>query len=623
MKDFTVLNARNGGCPVCQGTDGDCREKQLDNGSLLYLCHTNHNEVPGFVFISETSDGVWGEYFVDNREQWKAENKGNWNNSRGKGFNYSKAKVEADVKAKKEANAEGKSSASDRNEFYLDIFSQLSLADKDKDDLVRRGLSDQDIKDGHFVSVTQLTRLDKKYHNLPGLNGDKFITAGDGYLVPVRDIDGLFVGFQIRLHVSEGKYRWANDCHTLEHGELPLQVCLNNPNDKWIYLPEGILKPFVASKRLGVNTVGASGGQFASCSDTLTDIVNKTKGSQFCFTPDAGSKANSSILIQYRRTNKLLAKLGQTLWVLDYGQGFDKNMPDFDELEVIPANARYIKYSEWDMLAFIDLPDEDDIDDETPDNWKTKSAIKAHSQYQHKKAFTPDIIIDADKCPIGKFEHHKDKSRAIGFPNRGEILAIRLHTGQGKTTRIIRECSTKYSDAGALLLNHRNSLGDQFAKDNDVFIDKNGGEANDRFYMLNHINDIRYPRLVLCADSLVKFIGDLSIFDDKIIILDEFESLLRHITGGGTIKSRQKEIMGLIEEVFKRAYCVIISDANLADRSCEFVKNLTGFKLTKVSNKRLPKRPRVLLYDEVKGNPKYLIGRAYKEAFPWIMTDSA
>lgn len=623
---FIVLNKRNGGCPICQGTDGDCRQSD-DDRNPLYLCRPSRGEIPGFNFIGETNDGVWGKYFFSNREQWLAENQWKWDakvisQTLPKSEVKSESKSESKSETKSETKSESKLSASDRNELYLDIFSQLSLNDKDKADLIRRGLSEQDIKDGYFRSISQSTRLDKNYPNLPGLNGNKFTTAGDGYLVPIRDISGLFVSFQVRLYTSEGKYRWAKDCHTLEYSELPLQHCINN-HDKWVYLTEGTLKPFIGAKRLNTNTIGASGGQFASSPETFTDSVNQLKDKSFCLTPDAGSKANAMVLNQYRKANRLLASFGQTLWVLDYGQGFDKNMPDFDELESIPKNARYIKYPDWDVLAFLDLPDWDDLNSEDPENWKIKSAIRAYLEWKNCKKFTPDIIIDADKCPLGRFEHYKDKSKSVGFPGRGEILALKLHTGQGKTTRINKELCTKYSGSEALLLNHRNSLGDQFVKDVDIFIDKNGGKNGDRFYMLNNINNTHYPRLVLCADSLIKFKDDLSIFDDKIIILDEFESLLRHITGGGTLKGRQKEIMALIEEVFKRAYCVIIADANLTDRSCDFIQKLTGFKLTKVGNKRLPQRPKVYFYDETKGNPKYLIGKAYQEVFPWIMTDSS
>lgn len=100
------------------------------------------------------------------------------------------------------------------NSVYTDFLKLLKLSTSSYNDLKRRGLSDSYIKEKGYKSIqgsyTERCRIANKLlemgHDLRGVSGfykDKYnkwtFSALEGYLIPIRDLLGRIISFQIRL----------------------------------------------------------------------------------------------------------------------------------------------------------------------------------------------------------------------------------------------------------------------------------------------------------------------------------------------------------------------------------------------------------------------------------------
>lgn len=632
MSQFIPLNKKNGGCPVCGDTSGGCRGFQDSNE---ILCMKSDSDVPGWSTSSKPKSGLWKKYWPE---------KTNWQNK-----NYSKndrvihtQRVTSQEKQEEKQQPTVKApeilSADQRDKEYKKVFSQMSLDEASHSDLIGRGLSDELIKEFGFKSVTDSrqnkTRFSKSVdRNLPGVTYDgRSIYCGegeDGYIIPVLDVEGRMVGFQKRiLGIKEGnKYKWASNSKTKEYGELPLQhAIINREIGQPLYLSEGILKPLIAMVKHGVNFLGASGGLFASSLKTFLNTINVLKPSDIILCPDAGSKSNVLVLNSYRKIERLLKKEGYLLKVLDYGQGLSKQEKDIDEVDIKLGKIKVSLYAEWDIVSQFNHQQDVDFSDST--KWKERQAVFSHSSWHKNKKNNPSINMNKEKSP-DVFTDKNNAALQATFPDEGKGLGLRLYTGQGKTTAIIRNMMNKYRDRGAIYLPSRNSLGEQFVKDCDDYCDQHKLSDQNRFYMLKDMTAVSRnysftsdtdSRLVLCPDSLDKF--NPKDFDGRVLILDEVESSMRHILYGETIGERLPIILELFRELLHRCYCVILADANLSDAVVECIEKMSGKPIIKVSNSLIPKRPDVFFYESVGRNSQLLLHQVLQESFPWIMSDS-
>ena len=115
------------------------------------------------------------------------------------------------------------------------MLSFLTLSDKHRENLLERGLSDERIERNGYRSMPEtpqarrlLAKLVGSSHDLLGIPGfytrdAQWTVAGpNGFLIPVRNQDGLIQGLKIRLDDADKpgrKYRWlsSRDRH-LENG---------------------------------------------------------------------------------------------------------------------------------------------------------------------------------------------------------------------------------------------------------------------------------------------------------------------------------------------------------------------------------------------------------------------
>ena len=122
-------------------------------------------------------------------------------------------------------------------------------------------------------------------------------------------------------------------------------------------------------------------------------------------------------------------------------------------------------------------------------------------------------------------------------------------------------------------------------------------------------------RTTSCIDSILKYDDDD--FDGKVLVLDEIESVARHLLYGGTLKERQQQVIDKIKIALQRCYSVILADGNLSDHVCNFIQKLSGKKLIKYYNDVIPLRPDVTFYDDMDRNFSAKLSHQIKgEAFP-------
>lgn len=284
MSKLIRLNKRNGGCPVCGGDDGACRQSPTDLDFIL--CKTNvdarlGDRVGDYVCVKQ-SNGHTASFKLSS-EDWTEEQSREYKTKQLQEQQLRKQKQEIEDR-ERQARA---MSSQERHQHYSTIAQQLTLDSTTIDDLRRRGFSQEEIARNGFVSVKKWQKLDSIFpDNLPGIGkgNNTLIIPGDGYLCPVRNVNGEIVGFQLRLHNlidgDDNRYRWLSSSTapvaTKEFNELPLAVYIPSQLKSFdIQLTEGTgVKPFLAAERLGMVTIGASGGNHLASPETLKHTIN-------------------------------------------------------------------------------------------------------------------------------------------------------------------------------------------------------------------------------------------------------------------------------------------------------------------------------------------------------------
>ena len=152
-----------------------------------------------------------------------------------------------------------------RHAAYSDMLEHLTLLDRHGENLLERGLSEERIRANGYKSMPETERgrrlladlLRSHGHELNGLPGfrtyyDEWTLSGpSGFLIPVRNKDGLIQGLKIRLDEADApnrKYRWLSS-RGLPNGTRSYSWVhvTGDRSRKCVFLTEGPLKGDVAS----------------------------------------------------------------------------------------------------------------------------------------------------------------------------------------------------------------------------------------------------------------------------------------------------------------------------------------------------------------------------------------
>jgi hypothetical protein len=234
---------------------------------------------------------------------------------------------------------------------------------------------------------------------------------------------------------------------------------------------------------------------------------------------------------------------------------------------------------------------------------KNHRKLAIQKQWRRNRQYTPDRTINS------RYFH------ALA-PAAGTIMAIKSGLATGKT-QWLKDIIASNPNGKIIVLGSRNGLLLQTAE-------KCG------FYHLNAHNGYQMfknpdARLCLCFDSLLKLPPE--IFKGAIIILDEAESVLRHLLMSPTLR-RDREA---IKERFAIACCesdrIILLDGHLTDYTVNLVVKLAGNKtVTKHLNEFKGNCPKVSVYETQKATPtaaekQDFINLIANSGFPVIATD--
>jgi hypothetical protein len=324
-----INSSKRNPCPICKDTHG-CK---ISDNLVMCLRGDRNWSVPGWKYLKSLKGGMGGLFGVDSGERQEY-------------------RPEPETKAKP-SNITPLTDEQLNNEA-VKILKQLGLTSKHREQLRGRGLTDAQIDSIGFKSVDryQEFNLIPINPNFPGM-GDKgtLANSGSGILIPIRNIKGLIIGFQLARDDRNPKYQWLwGSSDRRASGELPLQILkLNSSPD--LNIIEGTQKPLPAAHLHNINVLGAGGVNWHGSKKEFKAIVDSKNFDLYILNPDTGCKANHHVMGAYRELYLFLKKLGVTLYIRDWGQSDrpKSDKVDIDEIDTETFNnARIISYIEWD-----------------------------------------------------------------------------------------------------------------------------------------------------------------------------------------------------------------------------------------------------------------------------------
>ena len=176
LKGKAIASSKRNPCPICEKTHG-CK---ISDNLIMCLRGDSNWSIPGWKYLKPLRGGMgglFGDYSGERREY----------------------RPEQQPKAAKPSNITPLTDEQLDREARK-ILKQLGLSAKHREQLHGRGLTDEQIDQRGFKSVDryQEFNLISISPNFPGM-GDKgtLANSGSGILIPIRNIKGLIIGFQL------------------------------------------------------------------------------------------------------------------------------------------------------------------------------------------------------------------------------------------------------------------------------------------------------------------------------------------------------------------------------------------------------------------------------------------
>jgi hypothetical protein len=230
-----------------------------------------------------------------------------------------------------------------------------------------------------------------------------------------------------------------------------------------------------------------------------------------------------------------------------------------------------------------------------------KLEIKA--QWRRCRNYIPDYIINA------RYFHTPE-------PAADTITAIKSGLATGKT-QWLKDIIASNPNGKIIVIGSRNGLLLQTAEKCGFY----HLDAHNGYLMFKDTN----ARLCLCFDSLLKLPPD--IFEGATIILDEAESVIRHLLMSPTLKHNREAIKQLFTQACQDASRIILLDGHLTDYTVSLIAKLAGNKtVTKHLNEFKGNCPKVSVYQTEKvtataAEKQEFINRIIASDCPVIATD--
>lgn len=555
---FTPTNHHNP-CPICRDLTGDCRTTP----DSLVLCHSfieQDSGIGGWKWLHSSSNHVWGIHVPDDDQEFNQEQ-----------YRRNQELIKTQKRDRQRFLAAHALDVEGRDTAIRKLANYVGLSDRDYQSLLNRGLNDAQIKSGLFFSVDQWKQFNLDLpENLPGIQDNRFTTRDDGFACPAFDKHGKVIGWQLRIvEATKGnKYKWAKGTFSshLPNGELPLTILdrrfqqsdsnpikeqtseeshpiiVNSSENvsKTLHLSEGILKPYIASQRHNIAVCGSAGGYFRGSLQQTTEIISDYE--ELVIVPDAGDVLNSHVMRRWEQQINFLKRFNKPIKILWWGQVSKDEHQDIDEINSETfAQAKYLSPAEFYKLA--------KKEQYIQQQWKN---------WQSYKKFTPQIKIQK------KFVEYD-------LPSKGTITLIKSGLGSGKTTQTIKHL-LQVQSYGIIGLGYRNTLLLQFnEKANYIGFSHLQSDKNLREFSL----DDPGVKVTNCVDSLIHYVKEQ--FDEKIVIIDEIISVLKHLLFSATIKQFAK-VKELFSEMINRCDRLIGLDGFMQDWAVTFFKELCPTK---------------------------------------------
>jgi hypothetical protein len=615
MNGFTLF--RRGECPICSGAAKGCRQS---NTTGLIFCRDTGANPPGYVYRGQD---IWGFGLWQAKADADAFSRQATEEREQRRREYLAAQ-----ERQRQQQIARQLSAADRDRGYRQLLNHLTLTDGDRQKLLGRGFTSEQIINDNYKSVRAWQKVGQGLPlNLPGIlpNGALNV-AGNGILCPIYDKDGLIVGCQVRLHdCQNGRYRWLtsstkkNPDGAIPHlnGELPIGIFepLEFTGDS-IWLTEGTsIKPSLTRYRLGVPVVGAASGRFNGSTETARVSVEylstKYQTKILTFAIDAGDVINiSGVPERWQQQFEFFQELGYECRVAWWGQ-VSKQHDDIDELTETSIIQRITPLEFWEIVQNYRNNGTPEPTKEEPIQEENENLDWAWNNWLKSRRFTPDIALN------------QEKFRFKNIPDSNAIIAAKSGLGTGKTEAMLELIQA--SNRGVMLIGYRNNLLFQT-------IDR-GSQIGVKIY---HLREEDGQVLVadenthqaFCLDSIHHVDG---YFAGRDIYLDESCSVLLHAINGGTLGENQAKVIRIFTHALNICNRIFLLDGNLADIYADFVAKIVPNKrLIKIGNQRkIPPHSikfieGVDLEGEIRKRDKSALISALcsSEVVPWIATDS-
>jgi hypothetical protein len=327
-----------------------------------------------------------------------------------------KAERERDRREREREHAKNALSIPDRDKALRKLSKTLGLSRRHQKALLDRGLTDSQIESGLFFSIYPNDDVPPGIPpNLPGVIGEKIAAGGVGIACLAFDGEGRAIGYQIRLeNVTDSKYRWAKGLTSshLASGELPITVIPNDKESDRVWLSEGILKPFVAAHKHGINAIGAAGGHFSGSASQIKEAIAPYR--EVIISPDAGDIGNPQVMRRWADQIKFLESLGKPILIGWWGQK-TKDDDDIDEIgnlesiEFITPN-QFLEMGKSESLPF----------------WEQVKRLVARDRKKNRKPLPSPL-------PTKREAKIYDRSNRLNEWASGKYILDTSPTGSGKS----------------------------------------------------------------------------------------------------------------------------------------------------------------------------------------------